>query len=101
MDFYITSCHTKSTKKVEDCIHMTKNYHLFKVVENRMDLYTAVMSATIGICYFSFSIHTKPPMKFKIWEQKLKERLDIWYLARQDEELQMVSTYNHVLHNFI
>ncbi len=57
-----------------------------------MDLCAAVMSATIGICYFSFSIHTKPPMKFKIWEQKLKERLDIWYLARQDEELQMVST---------
>ena len=32
-------------------------------------------------------------MRFKVWEQKLKERLDIWYLARQDEELQMVCIF--------
>ena len=30
-------------------------------------------------------------MKFKVWERKLKEHMDIWYLATQDEELQMVS----------
>ena len=33
-------------------------------------------------------------MKFSVWERKLKERLDIWYLAKQDEELQMVSILN-------
>jgi hypothetical protein len=30
-------------------------------------------------------------MKFEVWERKLKEHIDIWYLAKQDEELQMVS----------
>ncbi|XP_028414754.1 uncharacterized protein LOC114537843 [Dendronephthya gigantea] len=37
------------------------------------------------------SIHKKAPMKFKVWERKLKERLDIWYLAKQEEELQTVA----------
>jgi nicotinamide riboside transporter PnuC len=35
-------------------------------------------------------------MKFNVWQRKLKERVDVWYLARQDEELQMVSAVLYI-----
>lgn len=36
-------------------------------------------------------------MKFNVWEKKLKERLDVWYLAKQEEELQTVRILYHLL----
>ena len=60
-----------------------------------------ILFAVIGVCCFFSSIHKKLPMKFKVWERRLKEHMDIWYLTIQDEELQMVSFYGECQVNLL
>lgn len=37
------------------------------------------------------SFHKRLPMKFTVWEKKLKERMDLWYMTYENEEFQLVA----------
>ena len=40
---------------------------------------------------FLNSLFKKPPMKFKVWESKLCDRMNIWYKAAEKDGQELVS----------
>ncbi|XP_032231599.2 uncharacterized threonine-rich GPI-anchored glycoprotein PJ4664.02 isoform X3 [Nematostella vectensis] len=73
----------KTLLGIED-INMTE-FELSFVYPNKSNLLSRIFTALLITPHQRKSLYKKPPMKFKLWELKLKEKVSSWYKLAEKE----------------
>ncbi|XP_067052488.1 serine-rich adhesin for platelets-like [Acropora muricata] len=79
---------------LKDCLYIPDlsitELELSFVYANKSSLLARIYTALLVTPHQRKSLFKKPPMKFKVWESKLCERMNIWYKAAEKDGQELI-----------